>query len=275
VTAVEPRADRRPFSEVSALRPRGQGRFEGAIDPEWTIGGKPNGGYLLAVLGRAAIWRGAHDHVVAASAHYVRPPEPGAVDIDTEVLRTGRTASQVRGRILQGGDACVEALLTVSHLERESRPYWDQGLPVVSTTSFEDCVRLVPTLPNGKRVAIMDQVEIRIEPSTAGFTIGEPSGRGELRGWLALPGGEAFDPVSLLYALDALPPASFDIEFSGWVPTFELTCYVRALPAPGPVRILQRAQLVDAGRLDEACFVWDHTGRLVAQGVQLAGVRLG
>lgn len=75
--------------------------------------------------------------------------------------------------------------------------------------------------------------------------------------------------------MDAFPPATFDIEFSGWVPTLELTVYVRALAAPGPVRVLQRARLIDARRVDETCFIWDRTGRLVAQGSQLAGVRLG
>ena len=59
------------------------------------------------------------------------------------------------------------------------------------------------------------------------------------------------------------------------MPTLELTVYVRAVPAPGPVRLLHRAQLIDAGRVDESCFVWDTTGRLVAQGTQLAGIRLG
>jgi hypothetical protein len=92
---------------------------------------------------------------------------------------------------------------------------------------------------------------------------------------LALPDGEAFDPISLLFAVDAYPPATFEIEWSGWVPTLELTVYVRALPVAGPVRVLQRAQLIDAQRVDEACSVWDHTGRLVAQGTQLAGIRLG
>jgi hypothetical protein len=72
-----------------------------------------------------------------------------------------------------------------------------------------------------------------------------------------------------------LPPATFDIEFSGWVPTLELTVYVRAQPAPGPVRVLQRAQLVTGGRVDQTCLIWDRTGRLVAEGTQLAAIRLG
>jgi hypothetical protein len=59
------------------------------------------------------------------------------------------------------------------------------------------------------------------------------------------------------------------------MPTLELTVYVRALAAPGPVQILHRAQLIDGRRADENCFVWDQTGRLVAHSTQLAAIRLG
>ena len=144
----------------------------------------------------------------------------------------------------------------------------------MGTASLEECSAPNPSLPGGARVAILDQIDVRLEPGSRGFLSGQPSGTGELRGWLALPGGEAFDPASLLFALDAFPPATFEIEFSGWVPTLELTAYVRALPAPGPVRILQRAQLIEAQRVDESCYVWDARGRIVAHGSQLAGIRL-
>ena len=76
------------------------------------------------------------------------------------------------------------------------------------------------------------------------------------------------------FALDSFPPATFDIEMTGWVPTLELTTYVRGVPAPGPLRVLQQARLVRDGRLDEACFVWDSAGRLVGQATQLAMIRL-
>ena len=263
------------FSAVSAVTEREPGRFWAELDPEWTIGGKPNGGYLLSILARAAASVSVHDHVTAASAHYLHSPEPGPVQIETEVLRTGRSASQVRARMAQDGRPCVEALITASQLAAGTTAYWDRGLPELSQSAYEECPRLIPSLPGGLRVAIMEQVEVRLEPDSMGFAAGRPSGRGELRGWLALPGAEAFDPASLLYAVDAFPPATFDIEFSGWVPTLELTAYIRAVPAPGPVRVLHRAQLIEAGRVDESCFVWDRTGRLVAQGTQMAGIRLG
>jgi acyl-coenzyme A thioesterase PaaI-like protein len=263
------------FSAVSALVTDRPGRFEAIVDPEWTIMGKPNGGYLLAMLGRAASGMTAHPHVIAASAYYLHAPDPGAVSIDAEVLRAGRSASQVRARMDQDGQACVEAMFIVSLLDDDAMPYWDRGLPPRGRAGFDDCQPLVPLSPAGTRVAIMDQIEVRLDPETDGFTRGEPSGRGELRGWLALPGDEDFDPVSLLFAVDAFPPGTFEIEFAGWVPTLELSAYVRALPAPGPVQVLQRAELIEAQRVDESCYVWDSRGRVVAQGRQLAGVRLG
>ena len=250
-------------------------RFAASVHEEWTIGDKPNGGYLLAMLGRVAAAVGTHPHPIAASAYYVRAPRPGRVAIDAEPLRKGRSASQVRARMIQDEQVCVEAILITSELDPAAAPYWQAGLPDADMRDCADCPRLIPRLPSGVRVAIMEQVEVRLDPDWSGFTRGAPSGRGELRGWLALPGEKHFDPVSLLFAVDAFPPATFEIEFSGWVPTLELTAYVRALPAPGPVRVLQRAELIDSQRVDESCYVWDSAGRLVAQGRQLAGVRLG
>ena len=61
---------------------------------------------------------------------------------------------------------------------------------------------------------------------------------------------------------------------SDLVPTFQMSAYLRALPAPGPLQVLHRAHLVHGDRVDETCTVWDSRGRLVAQGHQLAGVRL-
>jgi hypothetical protein len=263
------------FAEVTALQPVGPGRFEADVSEGWTIDGKPHGGYLLAMLGRGATAASRHAHVMTASAHYLHSPDPGPVTIETEILRTGRSATHVRATLRQGSHRCVEALLSTSQLDRPHQPYWDGGLPQRGPLAPDGTVELPPQTPTGTPVAIMEQVTLQLDPTTSSYATGHPSGHGELRGSLALPGSEPFDSVALLFAVDALPPATFDIEPTGWVPTLELTAYVRALPAPGPVQILQRAQLIDGQRVDEVCFVWDSTGRLVAQATQLAGIRLG
>jgi Thioesterase-like superfamily len=267
------------FSAASALAPRAPGCFDAEVSPDWTIATKPNGGYLLAMLGRAAVTVGEHPHVIAASAHYLHSPVAGSITVRAEVLRAGRSASQVRTQLWQHEQQqqklCVEALVTTSTLHADSRPYWDGGLPLPDIAPPEHCVHVRGTSPTGFPVPIMDQVEVRIDPVAGMFASGRPSGSGELRGWLSLAGGEQFDPVALLYAIDAFPPATLEIEATGWVPTLELTGYVRALPAPGPVRVVQKAQVIEGQKVDEACFVWDSTGRMVAQGTQLAAIRLG
>ena len=263
-----------PFSEVTAVAEQAPGVYTGRIDPDWTIGGKPNGGYLLAMIGRAVTRAGAHPHVIAASAHYLRSPEPGPVRIEVDVLRAGRGASQVRARLARETQTFVEALFTVAALDPAAEPVWSHTVPSPPTVPLADSVRLPSVNAAGVRVPIMDRAEVRLDPGDYGFSIGEPNGSGVVSGWIVLPDGEDFDPVSLLYAVDASIPATMTISPTGWVPTLELTAYVRALPAPGPVRFRMWAQLIEGDRVDETCYVWDSRGRLVAQCTQLAGIRL-
>jgi hypothetical protein len=265
----------RSFRAVTALTPLSPGRFAADADAQWTIGGKPNGGYLLAILGRAALAVAKHPHVISASTVYLHSPDPGPIVVEAEVLRAGRTATHVRARMLQDDRSCVEALIIVGALEPATEPYWTAGTPEFRAGDRGRAITVPGTNPAGVHVAIMDEIDLRLDRESLGFGVGRPSGQGELWGWLELPDGTDFDPISLLFAVDALPPATFDITMTGWVPTLELTTYVRALPAPGPVRLVQRAHLIDAQRVDESCWVWDSRGRVVAHATQLAGIRLG
>jgi hypothetical protein len=47
---------------------------------------------------------------------------------------------------------------------------------------------------------------------------------------------------------------------------------MRAVPAPGPLRLAARSRHVAGGWFDEESEVWDAAGRLVAQSRQLARV---
>jgi hypothetical protein len=249
------------------------------VDPGWTIGDKPNGGYLLATIARAAVATTAavegpdHPHPLSAVASYVGPPSLGPAQVHSEVLRRGRGMSQVRARLVQDGATRVEATFTVGRLRPEAEPWWGgEAAPALPEVTAD---RRTPTDgPGGMRLPIMDRVDIRLDPTTAGFASGQPAGVGELRARLAFADGRAADPLALLYVVDALPPATFDLAgTTGWVPTLSLSAYVRALPAPGPLVVRQRAGLVEARTVDEVCEVWDSRGRLVAQATQLAGIR--
>ncbi len=272
------------FDRVTAVFPaegrESSGRYDMAIDPDWTIGGRPNGGYLLATMARAA--RSAlataegpdHPHPVTATAHYLTPPSPGPAEVLTEVLRRGRRMSQVRARLEQQGTPAVEATFTLGRHDPHVEPWWSD-LEAPSLPPIDECVRAQGVGPGGVELAIMNQVQVRLDPATAGFTAGRPSGTGEVRGWLAFADGREPDPLALLYAADSFPPATLELATLGWVPTLELTVYVRGVPAPGALIVRQRARLVQADLVDEVCHVWDCRGRLVAQATQLAGVRVG
>jgi acyl-coenzyme A thioesterase PaaI-like protein len=237
------------------------------LDPLWTVGGRPHGGYLLAVLGRAAATE-AHPHPMSASAVYVSPPEPGPATITVEALRAGRSATQARARLTQKDRTCVEAVFTLGDLTGAGDERWvDAPAPAV-TPRAELSPSPVEPPGAGLRIDMLGQVDQRIDRQA----IGDPPG--ELRGWISLADGTPWDPISLLFAVDAFPPATFTLGSNGWTPTLELTAYVRAVPAPGPLRVRQRARLLTAGLVDQVCEIWDSTGRVVAQATQLAAYRM-
>src|SRR5579875_3583355 len=127
------------FSAVSAIVPDGDNRYAVDVSESWTIAGKPNGGYLLAMLGRVAVAATAQPDVIAASAHYLRPPEPGAGVITATVLRSGRSTSQCRTQLWQEDQLCVEALVTVGELA-DAPVFWDGGVPRPDIADREQCV---------------------------------------------------------------------------------------------------------------------------------------
>jgi hypothetical protein len=256
--------------------------FEARLDPQWTVIGRPNGGYLLAVLARAAAQTlddVDHRHPLAASAHFLDSTSVGPATVTVDRLRVGRNVSQARARLEQNGRLCMEALLTMGRLDPAAAPVWSGEAPP-PLPAPADCVRIQAEPPGaGFRIDMFDAIDLRLDPDRLGYTRGAPDGSGELRGWLSFDDDMPPDPVSLLFVADALPPATLTINPSGWVPTLELTVYLRALPAPGPLRVRQRVRLVEGtpgakGALaDEACDVWDSRDRLVAQATQLASVR--
>ncbi|MEU7904778.1 thioesterase family protein [Actinoplanes sp. NPDC049118] len=265
------------FVDATEVAARTDGTtFDVELDHQWTIGDKPNGGYLLALLARAAASTDAasrHPHPLAASATYLAAPAVGPAVVEVTPLRTGRSASQLRARLVQDGRPCVEALLTLGTLDPDAEPRW-AGAPALELPPEDECP-LIPVEPPGAgvKVNLMEVVEQRLDPAVLGFAFGQASEQAELRGWLRFADGMEPDPLSLLFVADSFPPATFAIGSTGWVPTLTLTVYVRALPAPGALRVRQVARLVEDGLVDEVCEVWDSRGRLVAQATQLAKVR--
>jgi len=246
----------------------GEGEYDATLDPGWVVGGGINGGYLLAVVANAlrASLHGKPDPITM-TVHFLTASTPGPARVSTRTLRDGGSVATASAELLQDGVRRIAVLTTNGDLA---------NLPVVvETTAVE------PDLPAPEECTVMpDEVratlpltqrfEMRFDPATAGFLRGEPSGRGLIQSWFRLADGRQPDALSLLLALDAMPPVTFDLGNHGWAPTLELTAHVRAVPAPGWLKLSHRTRNIAGGMFEEDCEVWDSTGRLVAQSRQLA-----
>jgi Thioesterase-like superfamily len=252
------------FSDVTAVTRRGETTtYDADLHAGWSIVGKPNGGYLLATLARAACDVVDTTHPLAVSGHFLRAPSSGPAEIRTEVVRHGRRVSSSRATLWQGDKPCIDALVTSGELH-DVAPEWISA-PPPAMPAPEDCVS-----GDNPRVTIelSNHVDVRLDPATTPFA--GPNGDPTLHFWFRLHDGSAPDVMSLILAVDAGPPTVFNLKKWGWAPTVELTVLLRGLPAPGWLHVEARTHLLADGWFDEEATVWDSTGRLVAQSRQLA-----
>ncbi|WP_328886966.1 thioesterase family protein [Streptomyces sp. NBC_00316] len=263
------------FDRDTAVTLREEGVYDAELSAGWTIIHAVNGGYLLAMLGRALGDALPHADPFSVSAHYLTASVPGPAVIRTQVVRTGRTLSTGQASLFQFAEDGTEVerirvLGTYGDLDALSDDIRTSATPPVMAP-IEQCFGPADgPAPIPGSSAITERLSVKLDPSTVGWAIGAPSGKGEMRGWFGLADGRDADPYSLLLAVDALPPTSFELGLKGWTPTIELTTHIRCRPAPGPLRVSITTRNLAGGFLEEDADVWDSADRLVAQSRQLA-----
>jgi acyl-coenzyme A thioesterase PaaI-like protein len=251
---------------------RGDQSYDATLAPGWVVGGGVNGGYLLSVIGNAlrAAAPPAKPDPVAVSAYYLSACTPGPATVSARTLRDGGSTTVLAADLAQDGQARITALATYSDLSR---------LPEdVRTTAVEpdlpppdECLPTTNAPDDFRRIApLLSRFDMRLDPAHSGWALGRPSGAGQIAAWVRLADGREPDPLSLLMVIDALPPVTFELGMPGWAPTLELTAHVRAVPAPGWLKVWHATRNLAGGMFEEDCEVWDSAGRLVAQSRQLA-----
>lgn len=234
----------------------------------WDIGSNANGGYLLAMVGRAVAEATGRPDPVTTTAHYLAPGKVGEATVTCQLVRSGRRFATASATLSSGGKAILQALGTYSDLrENEGPERVDAAPPDLPPPDACPINR-----PEGDAASpFMRRVDLRLHPDDDGFRSGDPSGEPRVRGWFRLTDDEPIDTAALLLAVDAFPPTAFNAKLPvSWVPTLELTAHVRTRPAPGWLRCAFHSRFVTGGFLEEDGELWDETGRLVAQSRQLA-----
>ncbi len=260
------------FDTATAVSRTDGGGLRAELHPGWDVGGGVlNGGYLLSVVGRAALLESPHPHPVALSASYLRAPAAERATLTVVPGPAGRTLAHSLVTLADAGGPALTVNVTTATLDADAPEYAE---PVPDGPTVEECFSLAEhrhLAPRGVQVPGLSlRVDTRLDPATAGWALGRPSGEPYLRAWMRFADGREPDPLALLTFADALPPTSFAMGHLGWAPTVQLQVLVRALPAPGWCLVEARSSEIAGGWVDEDYRIWDSTGRLVAQSRQLA-----
>ena len=246
--------------------------YDCAVADGWDILGNANGGYLLAILGRAARLATGRADVVSASVHYLAPVAAGPARVRVELVRGGRRfATAMVSLSVRRGDEereAARALLTLGDLDTDpGGPTRAFGAPP-DVAAYESC----PADDGGDwPVAIRSRIDCRLDPRDAGIRGERRNGEAVVRGWFRFVDDRPVDSLALLLICDAFPPAVFNTELPlGWVPTMDLSFQIRARPTGGPVMCSFRTRHLSNGLLEEDGEMWDQSGVLLALSRQLA-----
>lgn len=255
------------FDRRTAVRPLGDGGYEGVVDERWNVIRGPHGGYIAAMMLRALTDAVGDGGRVPRSltVYYPAAPAGGPVSISCEVERAGRSASTASARMVQDGRPTCLALATFS-------------APWPKTVEFDNTER--PDAPEPESIPELDRGGL-VPPFTQWFdfrpVVGDPwfteSERGLSGGWMRLLEPHALDAPLVAALADAWPPAIFPVAASPvMAPTIELTVHFRGdLPASGDwVLGTFESRVGRDGFFEEDGLLWTRSGELIAQSRQLA-----
>ncbi|WP_158886549.1 thioesterase family protein [Amycolatopsis anabasis] len=263
--------DPAPFGAACAVRSLGDGTLTADLRPEWAIGNHPHGGFLLALLAKAALVMLAERGEPSAdplvvSAEFLRPPAVGPVLLRTNLRKVGRRATVVEVCLEQRGRSCVEARVTAGRLPMR-RPDWSD-LPPMPAEPPAGAIPVSGDTAEGS-FNLAKGCDVRLDPATAGYLAGRTGDAPKIRLWVR-PKHAHPDPYFALLASDVNPPVVFNLGRFGWSPTVQLTALLRTRPAPGWLRVQVESRSVQESWFDSDAVVIDAAGRLVCQARQLA-----
>ena len=106
------------------------------------------------------------------------------------MLRVGRTVSTAEIRVVQRGDdgrphERVRMTGTFGTLDR-AEPVHRAPAPPQMPAPERVPAGPARRLAGRPGIVLLDRMDARIDPSTAGFAVGRPTGRGVIRAWLRL-----------------------------------------------------------------------------------------
>ena len=93
------------FLDAATVRPVGEGRYRAELDERWNLRPLPQGGIITAIAVRAMESELAHEDQTPRTLHttFAAQVFHGPLDVEVEVLRAGRSMSQLRAEVRNPG----------------------------------------------------------------------------------------------------------------------------------------------------------------------------
>jgi acyl-coenzyme A thioesterase PaaI-like protein len=259
------------FETDTAVCYSGDQCFSATITDRWNgLAGRPLGGFVLATALRALQETVAYPDILVASAYFLKPVEPGPVELRTDLARHGRRSATGEARLYQAGAEALRTIATFTDLQSAIGPSVVRGSPPMLPGASEAVELHVGGDPPIASVA--ERIEYRIAPDGYGPVRGVEVPEVEL--WMRLKEGGGEDLLSIPFMVDAAPPAVLEIGATGST-TLELTVHLRARPSSEWIACRATTRYLTNGYHEEDFEVWDEQGRLVAQSRQLAKLPKG
>jgi acyl-CoA thioesterase len=279
------------FDRATAVEALGGGRYAGEVEDGWGAPPGPNGGYLAAILTRALQDQLAPDgdrQPRSLATHYLRPSQPGPIEIAVEIVRAGKRFSTGRATASQGGKEVMTALGAFSTPGLPAAATWSPLPPAVAPAPARDAHRLLPDDYRPDRGAWLATTpdmpsivsRVKVAPRLGGTPFSgrelAPGEAAETGGWIELPTPRRIDAAYVVLLSDVWwPPSLEPLTSPAIAPTIDLTVHIRAdLPPDGlpaqPVLGRFRTTAAVNGTMEEDGELFLADGTLLAQSRQLA-----
>ena len=257
------------FDQDIRITPGSDKRYKAAIAGNWSINGTPDGGYLMALLARAAMEHSEKKGLSLLTANFIARSEPGPAELIVAKMGATRNFDRWQVSLIQEQAEKLRSMVTLmSPSPGQAGKRYEKTAPVLAPP--ETCIKF-GEMPG---YTLFDNMDVRLDPGCSGWITGDLAERSELRGWIKFKDDRPFDQAALLLIADAFPPPIFVSQgMVAWVPTLEMSVNIRNLPESRWLKCVFRSRFLNGGMVEEDGEIWDEAGELAAISRQVAQYR--
>ncbi len=254
------------FDHDVLVERKGENRFETEIFSDWNIVA-PNGGYLMAIAGKAITSISEYQIPLSMTAYYHKPTSPGYAELIVDrVIKSKRTIT-AKISLIQKDTVVISYTGMFTHKNAFSGMTFVQKHPILPDPSV--CIEL----PNSP-LSFFKQVRLSVPPDQLDWLQGVEGKETVFSGYLSFQDNRPMDALAVLLFVDATPPPI--LRKTGplaWVPTIELTVQVRNIPTGSSLGFISKTRFTTNGLTETDIELWTEEGKIIALGRQLAFIK--